>query len=86
MQQLLSVNKWEAISPDDAVDLPAFLTNTLPTTAIYVGTGGDVSAVSADGVAATFKNVPSGAFLWLWARRVNATGTTAQNLLACYAR
>lgn len=53
--------------------------------AIYVGVGGDVVAVVNQGgsdVAFTFKNVPSGTYLLGLFHRVNATGTTATNMIA----
>lgn len=86
MQQVLSFNGWIGCTPDDAADLPPFVSGKVMTVAIYVGTGGDVVLVSENNLAVKFANVPSGAFLPAWARRVNASGTTATDLVACYAR
>lgn len=67
-------NEAFAITPHDSND---FANNTR---AIYVGTGGDIVAVIG-GVAITFKNVPDAAVLPIRASRVNATNTTAQNMV-----
>lgn len=50
---------------------------------LYVGTGGDVTAVLEQGsTAVLFKAVPTGAILPICATRVKATGTTATDLVA----
>jgi len=49
--------------------------------AIRVGGGGDVVAVREDGTAVTFKNCYAGEVLDIVAIRVNATGTTATDLV-----
>lgn len=49
--------------------------------AIYVGVGGDVSLLAADGTTAVFKSVPTGATLPVQTRRVNVTGTTATDIV-----
>lgn len=51
---------------------------------IYVGVGGDVVAVTQAGVAVTFKNAVAGSVLPVCAIRVNATSTTATNLVGIY--
>ncbi|AOY93869.1 hypothetical protein BKK79_00055 [Cupriavidus sp. USMAA2-4] len=53
-----------------------------PANSIRVGTGGDVVAVCGDGTAVLFKNCFSGEVLPIRALRVNATGTTAMDLVA----
>ncbi len=50
--------------------------------AIYVGVGGDVAAVGLNNTAYVHKNVPSGSYIMGLFRRVNATGTTATDMLA----
>lgn len=72
------------VSPDNADDLTLYKTRRLLTMALYVGTGGDLVAVFENGLAQTFTAVPSGAFLPLAVRRINATGTTADGIVACY--
>lgn len=88
MFQPRSYNQSIAISPDDSADLYPFTASggVMLTVLIYVGTTGDVVAVDQANNAFTFKAVPAGTFLPFAARRVNATNTTALNLLACYAR
>jgi hypothetical protein len=50
---------------------------------IYVGTAGDVAVVTEDGVSVVFKNVPAGATIGpFFIKKVNATLTTASNLIA----
>lgn len=76
-------NKFLLVSPDDAADLPRFDSNRV--IALYVGTGGDVSVTADDNIATVvFAAVPSGTFLPLTVRRVNAAATTATNILALY--
>ncbi len=77
-------NSWQPVSPDDSADMGAFAGNRRLTDAIFVGTGGDVVAVTQGNTPITFKAVPSGTWLPLAVRRINATNTTAQNLVACY--
>lgn len=57
-----------------------------PCRAIYVGVGGDVSAVMAEGSKATvvFKNAASGSILPISATKVTAAGTGATNLVAVF--
>lgn len=52
--------------------------------ALYIGTGGDVTAVSSDGTAVLFSNTSSGTILPVECVRVNATGTTASGIVALY--
>ena len=56
-----------------------------PARALFVGTGGNVAlVVSPTGSAVLFKNVPSGSVLPVSALRVNATNTTAADIVALY--
>lgn len=69
-----------AVSTSDTVNF------TLgPCRGIYVGVSGDIVAVAADGSgsAVTFKSVPVG-ILPIQAVRINATNTTATNMVALY--
>lgn len=52
--------------------------------ALFVGVGGDVVAIDANGTAVTFKNVASGTILPIRTVRVNSTNTTATNLVALW--
>lgn len=51
---------------------------------IYVGVAGDVVAINEGDTAVTFKNALAGSILPIKAKRVNATGTTATNLVGLY--
>lgn len=51
--------------------------------AIYVGVAGDISVQTAVG-ARVFKNAVAGSIIPINALKVNASGTTATNLLALY--
>jgi len=73
-----------AVSPDNAVNFVPYATKGLLTSALYVGGAGSVVAVDENGEATTFVAVPVGTFLPIAVKRVNATGTTATNLVACY--
>lgn len=49
---------------------------------LYVGTGGDVAVVPAgSATAVTFKNVPTGAYLWVKTSKVMSTNTTATDIV-----
>lgn len=52
--------------------------------AIYVGTAGNISAELASGTQVTFTAVPAGMILPLRLRKIRATGTTAQNIVALW--
>lgn len=69
-------NQWRSVTPSDTVDLPWV------TMAVWVGGAGNLVAVMQDGTTATFTGVTAGALLPIAARRINATSTTATNLLA----
>lgn len=67
----------QAVTPDDAADLP------IASRALYVGTEGDVRLTMAGGNAITFRAVQPG-FLPLRVTRVHATGTTATDIVAVW--
>lgn len=67
-----------AITPSDSVNF------TFIVRAIYVGSAGNVACVNTDGTAVTFSNVPQGVFIPAKSIRVNATNTTAGNLVGMY--
>lgn len=64
-----------SITPSNTVDNPYVCRS------IRVGNGGDVVAVREDGVAVPFKNCYAGEVLDIVAIRVNATDTTATDLV-----
>jgi hypothetical protein len=70
-------NSWALITPSDTVDLPWV------TQAIWVGSpGGVVVAVLPDNSVVSFKGLNIGTLLPVAAKRINATGTTAGELVA----
>ena len=75
---------WEPVTPDDAQDFTRWKTNKQLTNSLYVGNAGDVTVVSASGIAVTFPNVQAAQFLPVQARRVNASTTTASGIVALY--
>ena len=70
-------NVWRAITTSDTVDFAEGLTG-----ALWVGGAGNVAAVMQNGTVVTFTGVTAGATLPIAARRINATNTTATNLVA----
>ena len=66
-----------AITPSDTVNLGS------PTRSIYVGVTGNLTVLMYGGQVVTFNNVPVGIFP-IQVLRVNATGTTATNLVALW--
>lgn len=73
-----------AVTPSDTVDLPDFKAANRLADWIYVGGAGNVVVVLQDNSTVTFTAPPVGSFLWIKARRINATNTTATLLLAGY--
>jgi hypothetical protein len=67
-----------AVTPSDSVNL------TGAPRALYIGTFGDVSLVTASGNTVVFVGVQSGSILPVRVQRVNATGTAATNIVAIY--
>lgn len=70
-----------AVTPavDDATDFTDGICR-----ALYVGTAGNVAAVSADSDTVVFVAVNAGSVLPIQCRRVNATSTTADDIVALY--
>ena len=72
------------VSPDDTINFVPYTTQQKLTGAIYVGALGNVATVLQDDTVVTWIAVPAGTFLRIACKRVNATNTTALNLVACY--
>ena len=66
------------VVPNDTTDLAI-----LPR-AFFIGQTGDVSARLAGGQTVVFRNVQAGSLLPVRAARVNATGTTAADIVALW--
>ena len=67
-----------AVTPSDSTDLPH-----LPR-ALWVGSGGSLSVVTAGGQTVRFDGVPNGTMLPVRAARVRASGTNAGAILALW--
>lgn len=80
----IGFNRCLAVTTSDTVDLAPFSQNQMLTGIIYVGGAGNVTAVMQDGSTVLFTAPPVGALLPIAVRRINATGTTATALVACY--
>jgi hypothetical protein len=72
-------NQALAVTTSDTVDLPLGLTD-----AIYIGGAGNIVGVLENGNAVTFNSALAGHVLPFKFKRINATLTTATNLVALY--
>ena len=71
--------KGFSITPNDSVDL------SVTCRAMFVGVAGDISVILADDSSSiVFKNVPAGSVLPISVKRVEATLTTASDILGLY--
>ena len=70
-------DRWFAITPNDGEDL------AVKPRALFVGTGGNLTLIGADGGSATFA-VPDGMVLPFSPHRVMATGTTATGIVGVW--
>lgn len=82
MAAVLGFNRAYVISKSDTVNLPQ-VGNLLTCDAIYVGTGGTLIVVFPDDTTCSYK-VPSGGTIYVQAKRVNSTLTTADDMVAQY--
>lgn len=71
---------FSAVTPHDSTNIATGVCD-----ALWVGVGGDVAVNSSQNETVVFKNVPSGFLLLVQTRRVNATSTTATDIVALYA-
>lgn len=71
-----SFNRWTPVTPSNTADL------AVASDALWIGGAGDLAVVQGNGVATTLAAVPAGSWLPLQARRINATNTTATNIVA----
>lgn len=68
-----------AVTPSDTVNFTQGACRGL-----YVGVTGDVVVVAPDGTSVTYKSMASGLVHPIQALRINATNTTATNMVALY--
>ena len=71
-----SVGSAVAVTPHDTTEL------AVVTRALYVGGAGNVSLLMGDGTTVILSGVTAGSMLPIRVRRVNATSTTATNIVA----
>ena len=67
-----------AVTPSDSTNLTSIARS------LYVGTAGNVTLLTVGQNVVTFSNVQSGTILPVRTTRVNATSTTATNIVALY--
>ena len=84
MPDISPTNKWVLVFPSDSTDLILFTQRAEITDGLYIGVGGDVACVDQSGDVTVFVGVPTGTTLRVGVRRINATNTTAQSILALY--
>jgi hypothetical protein len=83
VQDITGSRTFAAVTPSDTAD-NLLLGNGKPPKGVYVGVGGDIVAVDWDGTAVTFIGVVTGTILPIRPRRINATSTTATDMVALY--
>ena len=67
-----------AITPHDITDI------TKVVRAVYVGVGGDIAMVAKDDTVVVYKGAAAGSIIPFRAKRINATSTTATDLVGMY--
>lgn len=78
IDQMPPASGGETVTPHDTNEL------TSVSRGLYVGVGGNVAVVMADGTALTFVGVAAGTLLPLRVKQVKATNTTATSMVAVY--
>jgi len=68
----------EAVTPSDSVSL------TNDSRGLFVGGAGNISVLMSGGTSVTFTGVVAGSILPIRVNRVNATSTTATDIVALY--
>ena len=77
--QTHSSGACRVVTPNDGSDLPIGICR-----ALYIGSAGDVSIVDLSDETIVFVGVVAGSVLPVQTKRVNATATTATNIIALY--
>lgn len=86
----LQTSRAAAVTPSDTVNIPYPGDNTAsPDNAkwpcvLYVGTGGILRIMTADGDDVTLQNVPDGSFIPIQVIRVFSSTTTATDIIALW--
>ena len=77
LQERVPNNSFRAVTPSDTTPIKGG-----PARALYVGGTGDVVAINENGAAVKFAGVTAGSVLPIATSRVNATNTTATDIVA----
>jgi hypothetical protein len=78
LQLMLPFKGAVAVTTSDTVNLAN------PSRGLYVGGAGNISALMLDGTTGVFSGATAGTVYALRVKRINATGTTATNMVALY--
>jgi len=78
IDQMPPATGGEAVTPHDTNEL------TSVSRGLYVGVGGNVAVVMADGTPLTFVGVNAGTMLPIRVKQVKSTNTTAASIVAVY--
>lgn len=81
MGSIAPSDTFVAVTPSDATAISAALGETK---GLYVGGAGNVACIDCTNTAVTFSAVSAGTVLPVRTRRVNATNTTATNIIALF--
>lgn len=73
-----------AVTPSNTVVFDNKDTNPPLPSALYIGTGGNIAVVAADGSSGVIENVLGGTILPIRVKQVLATGTTATKIIGLY--
>lgn len=84
MRTNFGYRKAIAVTTSDSVNFAPNGVSDALTAELYVGTTGNVVAVLQDGTTITFVGVPAGGRIPVACKRVNATLTTASNIVAFF--
>jgi hypothetical protein len=77
----------EVVTPNDSQDITIAgspITGIENGVLLYVGTGGDLTITTIGGQTVTLVNIADGSYVPIQVKKVWATGTTANNLIALY--
>jgi hypothetical protein len=77
LQAMVPDTSFRAVTPSDTAPIKGGMAR-----ALFIGVTGNVSVVNENGVAVVFKGVVAGSILPIVTNRVNATGTTATDIVA----
>jgi len=77
LQEMVPNATFRAVTPSDTISI-----KNGPARALYIGGEGNLVAINENGVAVSFAGLAAGTVLPITTTRVNATNTTATNIVA----